>query len=193
MKIKRIVVLRLLRRFIAVLCFSFGVIVWYWQTPPDPVPTSFLVQLPSPPETIIQSRNLSEYDYGGIIPSCFNNFEISVKECEATEKRARDFILKHWQNKKRAYIIVQYGGTDVSGEKHVFIEPNNSGQWEIVRREDAGASNFVMRGFGSNIIVETARFIKTKRATNKNDDYPHKLGTSYLIFFDKDGKEIISF
>ncbi len=118
---------------------------------------------------------------------------IPIKECEAIEKRARDFILQHWQNKKRAYIIVQYGGTDVSGERHVFIEPNNSGHWEVIWRQDLGASNFVQRGFGTNISVEIARFIKTKRATNKENDYPHKLGTSYLVFLDKDGKEVTSF
>ena len=190
MKIKRIVIRHFLRRFIAILCLSIGVIVWYWQTPTDSVPTHFLVYLQSEPKTIIQNRNLSEYDYGGIIPHCLNNFEIPIKECEASENRARDFILKHWQNKKRAYIIIEYGGTDVYGEKHVFIEPNNKGQWEIVRREDVGISNFVMRGFQSNIIVETACFIKTKRATE--DDYPHKSGTSYLVFLDKNGKEIAS-
>ncbi len=192
MKIKRIVIKHFLRRFIAVLCFSIGFITWQYQTPTDSVSTRFLIHLQTEPKTIIQNRNLSEYEYGGIIPSCFNNFEISVKECEASENRARDFILRHWQNKKRAYIIIEYGGTDVFGERHVFIEPNNNGQWEIVWREDVGISNFVMRGFQSNIIVETARFIKIKRATNEEDDYPHKLGTSYLIFLDKDGKEIAS-
>lgn len=184
MKIKRIVVVSLLSRFIAALCFSIGVIVWYWQTPPDSVPASFLVQLPSAPETIIQNRNLSEYDYGGTFRLCFT----PVKECEALENRARDFILKQWQHKKRAYIIVEYRGADVEGEKHLFIEPNKNGQWEIVLREDVGASNFRMKGFGTNISVKTACFIKIQRATK--DDYPYELCTSFLIFLDKEGEEI---
>lgn len=190
MKIKRVIIRHLLRRFILVLCFSVGVIVWYWQTPSDSTPTPFLVHLQPEPKTIIQNRNLSEYNYGGIIPSCFNNFSIPIKECEASEKRARDFILKHWQNKKRACIIVEYQGSDVAGEQHVFIEPNNNGQWEIVWREDVDTSYISMRGFQSNITFETACFIKTKRATE--DDYPHKSGTSFLVFLDKDGKEIAS-
>lgn len=186
MKIKRIVIGHFLRRFIAVLCFSIGSILWYWQTPSDSVPTSFLVHLQPEPKTIIQNRNLSEYDYGGIISSCFNNFEVSIKECQASEKQARDFILEHWQNKKRAYIIFDYPGSH-GIEQHVFIEPNSNGLWEIVWRSDVGTS---YRGFGSNIRIKTARFIKTKRATE--DDYPHELGTLYLVFLDKDGKEIAS-
>ena len=174
------------------LCFSIGFIAWQYQTPTESVSTRFLIHLQPEPETIIQNRNLSEYDYGGVIPSCFNNFEISVKECEGSKKRARDFILKHWQNKKRAYIIVEYSGSDVFGQQHVFIEPNENNQWEIIWRRDDDTSIISMRGFQSNISVETARFIKTKRATKENEHYPHKLGTSYLVFLDKDGKHINS-
>ena len=93
--------------------------LWYWQIPTDSVLPRFLVNLQLEPKMVIENRNLSEYSYGGILHPCFT----PVKECEASENRAGDFILKHWQNKKRAYIIVEYQGADVEEEKHLFIEP----------------------------------------------------------------------
>ncbi|MEP7038309.1 MAG: hypothetical protein ABI891_08200 [Acidobacteriota bacterium] len=172
-------------RLISILIFAICLlIVWNWNSTDKTIPTRYLVSLQPEPETIFQDRNMSIYDSGGQVDICFNNFVHPLKECKNLQKGAREFIYKHWQEKRRAYIILEFDG-EGGGEYNVFIEPNKNGNWHIVWRSKY--SNFE-RGFSSNILDEQMTSVKYKTATDTEDDYPFEVGTKYLIFFDKTGK-----
>lgn len=171
-------------RIIAILIFTIcSLIVWNWNSKSKTIPTRYLVSLQPEPETIFQNRDISAYDFGGQIVDCFNNFDIPAKGCQLLEKQAREFIYKHWQDKKRAYIILE-NNCDVCRESYVFIEPDKNGNWHIVWR--AEFSDFE-RGFSFNISNEEMTSVVYKIATAENDWY--EIGTKLLSFLDKNGKE----
>lgn len=172
-------------RFIAILIFAVcTLIVWNLSSHNKSSPARFLIQLQPEPETTSQDRDLSGYDFGGSIVSCFNNFEIPAKDCQLLKKQAREFIYQHWQDKKRAYVILEFN-CDACHEYYVFIEPNKNGNWRIVWRSKF--SDFE-RGFSSNISNEEMTSVIYK--ITKDDSQGFVTGTRYLSFVDKDGKEI---
>ncbi len=182
---RKIVFRNIEHRLTALLLFAVcSLIVLSWNSSDKSIPTQYLVHLQPKTETIFQDRDLSTYDFGGQIPDCFNNFDIPSKDCQQIEKQVREFIYKHWEDKKRAYLILECNAH--CGEYYVFIEPNKNGDWRIIRRSEF--SNFE-RGFSTNISNEIITSIKYKTATDSEDDYPFEIGTKYLIFFDKEGKK----
>ena len=171
-------------RFIAILIFAVcTLIVWNLSPQNESISTSFLVQLQPKPETVFQDRDLSKYAFGGSVVSCFNNFEIPAKDCQFLRKQAREFIYKHWQEKKRAYIILECNGH--CKEYYVFIEPDKNGDWHIIWR--AEFSDFE-RAFSSNISNEEMTSVIYKIANDDSQGFV--IGTRYLSFLNKDGKEI---
>ena len=175
-------------RIAAALFFLVGLfIVSDWQNYNQPAPARFLVKLPPKPETILQNRDLSIYDFGGRIDFTINQLEISAKSRESSQKNARDFIFKHWEEKKRAYIILEFGGVDNFSEFHVFIEPAENGEWKIVWRKKFSD---LERGFSSGISSETASWVEYKTAGK--EDFPYQTGTAYLIFLDGEGNKVAS-
>lgn len=185
---KKIVFKNINLRITAILVFLTSLfIVWNWQVYNEPTTARFLVKLQPKSETILQDRDLSVYDFGGRIDNSINNFEISAKSRELAKKNARDFIFKHWQEKKRAYIILEFGGVDNFSEFHVFIEPNSKGEWKILWRKEL--SDFE-RGFLPNISNEEMSSVEYKIAAKEDSRF--KLGTSYLIFLDNNGEEVAS-
>ncbi|MEP6923957.1 MAG: hypothetical protein ABI954_05810 [Pyrinomonadaceae bacterium] len=184
---KRFVAIRTMPRLIAGICLTIGVFAsWSWQLATEKTATCFLVHLQPEPQTIIQNRVLSDYNFGGRSADCFNNFSIKTRKCEAIRAEARSFILKHWQDKKRAYLVVEFNSVDSFSEYHIFIEPDESGEWHIVWRQIAPST----RSFAGNIEVMTTSFIKSKQTTTNTHRY--RLGTSYLVFLDKNANEIAS-
>lgn len=171
-------------RLMAILIFAIcSFIVLNRNSNSESIPTRYLVSLQPEPKTIFQNRDLSAYDFGGEIASCFNNFEISAKDCRLSEKEAREFIYKHWQDKKRAYIILECNNHYCS-EYYVFIEPDRNGNWGVVWRSKTSDSE---RGFSSNTSSEEVTSVVYKIAVE--DDWL-EIGTKILSFLDKDGKEI---
>lgn len=168
-------------RFVAILIFAVcSLIVGNWNSYNKSVPSGFIVFLRPKLETIFQDRDMSIYDFGGRVTSCFNGRGFQTKDCElSTKKQAREFIYKHWQDKKRAYIILLFDG-EGGGEFYVFIEPDKNNDWHIVWRAE-------FEDFSSNFQNEEMKSLKYKIATK--NDYPFKVGTRYLSFLDKDGKE----
>jgi hypothetical protein len=47
---------------------------------------------------------------------------------------ARDFIWKHWQEKKPGYFRISLNGVDATSTSHIFIEPDAKGDWQITWR-----------------------------------------------------------
>src|SRR5688572_28278943 len=100
MKIKTFVAQHIIIRLVGVLCFFIGVsFAWSWQTQPESAPTHFLVHLQPEAEKVYQNRNLSDYEFGGRTSKCN---EMPQKEAYKCYSAARDFILKHWKDRKRA-------------------------------------------------------------------------------------------
>lgn len=185
-KTKKIVFKNLQYRILAVLIFAVCVSgIRFWENYNERITGRFLVYLQPESETIFQNRNLSNYDFGGRIMSCFNNFEIPPQICESSQTQARKFILDHWKVKKRAYIILEFNAVDNFSEHWVFIEPDNYGKWQIVWNTEF--SRFE-RGFAKNISSSFATDIKLGFADIHH--FPFKRNYSVLLFLDDKGNEI---
>jgi len=52
-----------------------------------------------------------------------------------TLAQARTFVWKHWQERKRGYLILTITGVDHTSTAHVFVESDDSGRWRIYRRQ----------------------------------------------------------
>jgi hypothetical protein len=74
-----------------------------------------------------QDRDLRAYDNGGEFHTLFNSDEIT------DVKKLRDFVWKHWTEKRRGYVQVVYRGTDAGSIAYLFIEPNDD-RWRIAWR-----------------------------------------------------------
>lgn len=92
------------RRFVAIVIFAICTLIfWNWNSADKSTQSRYLIHLQQKPETIFQDRDMSMYDLGGTIEDCFNTGLISDKElknCKTSEKQAREFIYRHWQDKK---------------------------------------------------------------------------------------------
>lgn len=184
-KSKRIVFRNLHYRIFAVLILAVCVLgIKYRENNNEQITGRFLVYLQPEPETIIQNRNLSNYDFGGRIASCFNNFKIPSQICESSKTQARKFILDHWRAKNRAYIILEFN-CDACSEYYVFIEPDNSDKWQIVWNKELFDFE---RDFAKNISSSSATEVKQKMADINS--YPFKPNYPILVFSDYEGNEI---
>lgn len=138
---------------------------------------------------IIQDRNLSLYDFGGHHSDCGFMLRKELRKCEADKIKARNFIWEHWQNKKRAYIIVTFSSVDARSDAHIFIEPDTNGQLHIVWIWERFDSEY--DADQDNLDFVEVSSMKYKRATE--DDYEQKTGTYYLSFLDENGEEFVGF
>lgn len=182
---RKIVLKNIKYRFVAILVFAICSLIFWNSNENEKSTTSrYLVSLQPKPETIFQDRDLSAYDFGGKIVDCFSNFSISAKDCQLSKKQSREFIYEHWQDKKRAYIILECNNHHCP-EYYVFIEPDKNGNWHIVWRSEF---SYFERGFSSNISNKEMTLVIYKIA--KDDEQGFVIGTGYLSFLNKDGKEI---
>jgi hypothetical protein len=85
---------------------------------------------------ITQNRDLTQYEQGGLFwgRTRFGGTFGNEKDKLEGEKKVRDFIWQHWIEKKRGYIKFNFANTDTSSTTHYFIEPNEKGDWIIVRK-----------------------------------------------------------
>ena len=153
--------------------------------------TPIYIKLPaklSEPETIIQDRNLSDYESGGKFFNCFAWMKpVDLRECPANADKGRNFVLNHWQAKKRSYIIYQASGKDNGNDIYYFIEPDENGNWHIIKRWERGFQIIDGQYFR---YVESMDIRDIKRKPIPKDDDHLMPGKHYLQFFDKGGKEI---
>ncbi|MBX7175094.1 MAG: hypothetical protein K1X72_29220 [Pyrinomonadaceae bacterium] len=132
---------------------------------------------------ISKDRDLSQFDNAGeFTERCFS--QDNSKECEKKKIEARQFLLNHWKEKKRATIKYYWSGADVEGEGYFFIEPDDNGRWRIIIIREYFGVGFI----DNNLSLFEATSMKYKRATK--DDYPFETGTYYLSFIDKNGEEV---
>ncbi len=74
-------------------------------------------------DDIFQGRDISLYEKTDT--SKCNNYK-------CIERKMRNFIWEHWNNKKRGYIKHKLQGIDVSYTEHIFIEPDSQENWRVV-------------------------------------------------------------
>lgn len=197
---ERLVARHIIFRIVAFLCFAIGVfIVWIQPTQVEQTQSRFLVQLSSDrekelqrmklPESalkqILQNRDLSKYDFGGVIFDC-NSVLDEMQNCETLRNNARSFVSEHWENKKRAYLVVAFSAMDSASNAHIFIEPDKNGKWRVVwKLEDARRDPFRI------IRVSVAQSVKSE--VYFSPDTGNMYGQLNLSFLDKNGREIETF
>ena len=138
-------------------------------------------------EDLIQNRDLSLYEIRDEFSNCFNHGfgDSEFRNCQKQQFQARNFILKHWKEKKRGYIIYEWSGCDSGGRTHIFVEPDSSGEWSVILRSTGD--------YRYQNLEETKGYsVKYKRATS-DDDYPFKIGTYFLSVLDENGEEVDKF
>ena len=133
-------------------------------------------------------RNLSNYDFGGRL-GCTTPFVRDSPRCESSLRKARNFILGHWRDKTRAYIIVKLASVDAASNAHIFIEPDANGAWHVVWRWEgiyaASVPTFVAGEISDDADI---RSVQSRRVLK--DDIDLRPGTRYLLFLDNDGNEV---
>src|SRR5262245_52741381 len=186
MRVRRIVARNLGVRLAAVLCVAMGILsVQIWQSSSEPVVGVLQVRLQPEPETVIGNRDLDNYEFGGQGAECSSAFW-SESDCDKLKNKEREFILKHWKKRKRAYIVLKRSGMHYSKTIHVFIEPDKNGEWCVVSREKYLSH---LSGFTNTIDENRGYFIKIRSA--KEEGYCcESRGTNLLFFLDKDGNEV---
>jgi hypothetical protein len=48
--------------------------------------------------------------------------------------QARTFLWRHWQDRKRAYLLLTLISVDATSTSHVFVEPDEVGRWRVYWR-----------------------------------------------------------
>lgn len=81
---------------------------------------------------IIQKRQRLNYVFGGHF-WCRTRPDGNEDHLNG-ERKVRDFIWENFTGKKIGYIKLSCAGIDTSNTTHYFIEPNEKGDWNIVRK-----------------------------------------------------------
>ena len=176
---------------IAFLLGVTGFWFWQWQNQPQLKPNAFIVTFPSEPpksESILQDRNLADYERLNIsncVGGGLTNEE--YQSCLNLLNTGRKLILKHWKEKKRAYILYTCNGYHGASEYHIFIEPNDSGDWHIVSRWE---TYYTVVGWENLFKVSSTEAFSVKHFRKTKYDDINTIGKFYLKFFDKNGEEI---
>jgi len=76
---------------------------------------------------VIGNRDLQLYDNGGRYLGGGYNQKEELPANTGSLRSAREFIWKHWQQKKRAYVVVSTRSRDSGSDAHVFVEPGDNG------------------------------------------------------------------
>jgi len=197
--LKKFTASKIFLRFIGLLTFISGFFaVWFWQYQNKIAEVEnkteeivFIVPVTSenlkqPEESEIQDRNLSEYAFGGRFTNLSEKTKFEMLHSAEAFDFARNFILKNWKEKKRAYIIYEFNGVDMGSDIYYFIEPDENRVWRVVERWKTSRLGII------SVIHETNERIfyrLSKNRISKNTDESY-LGSFYLRFFDKNGNEI---
>ena len=202
---KRIVVKNFRRRVAGLVCVLLGVTaVLFYQAGDRDVRTRILVDLYREPEGIELDRKMSQYDEGGVVEHCFREedypeqlenagievvgrrvFSRWTRECIVENERARQFIWEHWQSKRNGYIQLNFYCPDCETVDHVFIEPDEHGDWRITIRRFLG---YQPDGIHIRASESQAYNLKSRLATA--EDKPFRPASEILIFVDQFGNEI---
>ena len=85
---------------------------------------------------IAQGRRLELYRRLGPIDGG-RNFSISEQERRnniVVLDGVRRFIWTNWKDRDRAYVILNLHSVDATSTSHIFVEPSESGSWQVIWR-----------------------------------------------------------
>lgn len=128
-------------------------------------------------------RELATYSRGEHVEECSWQIGPELRHCVDARENAREFILKNWRSKKRAYVAVDFPCIDCAPVRHLFIEPDTTGRWRIatVLEDRRFAPRYPPNAFG----------VKYRRANRREVD--RERVRRVLSFLDESGKELASF
>lgn len=126
---RRVVFRRIRYRLLALAIVLLGATLVRYYTNPTVDRYVFYVDIPPPLETEVGNRDLTQYDFGGHVENCEQKEE--NKSCFANREEARKFIEDHFKSRRRGYVIIDGASHDLPPTAHFFIEPNETGDWEI--------------------------------------------------------------
>jgi hypothetical protein len=137
---------------------------------------------------IAQHRDLAIFEDGGhldcrsemVLASGMSAPEFRPESCDLP--KLRDFVWQNWQTKKRGYIRITFASVDAVSTSHLFIEPDNRGQWHIAWRI-ARHNNLITD-------IPDIRSLRQRPATDSDVYCRCKPGAIVLSFIDWQGEEI---
>ena len=125
--------------------------------------------------SLLQGRDLTHYTQ-------FNYFDcrFSLRQNDkCDEEKVREFIEDCWTEKHLCYITITYSGIDISNTKHIFIEPNQKDEWQIIRRLERNAVRI------KSVIEDLPTAFSIEKV-----EYKRQNGEWRLVFKNKLGKVI---
>lgn len=126
---------------------------------------------------VTQKRDMTQYADGGYF-DCRGWVSKDAFRGICDEKKIRDFLWQHWTEKKRAYVRVTYDSVDAKSTSHIFVEPNENGEWSVAWR----IVRFHAIPQLNNQITDVAKIVSVERVENKP-----KKGDWVLVFKNKIG------
>ena len=82
-------------------------------------------------EQLLNGRNMSLYDTTEFSTECSFQAGKVLRSCLRKRDAAREFVYDHWKQQRRGYLQVGLTCYDCAPVYHIFIEPDQSGQWII--------------------------------------------------------------
>lgn len=80
---------------------------------------------------IAQKLDMHQYTQGGHIDCCqYGSADSLSLKCDM--KNVRNFIWQQWTEKRRGYITISGDSVDYQGTQHIFIEPDDKDNWQII-------------------------------------------------------------
>ena len=128
---------------------------------------------------IAQGRDLTKYDDGGH-HDCRNHSLSDTAPRSCDYANARDFILAHWERKRRGYIRLTVDSVDTMSTSHIFIEPAADG-WRICWRVAQARAN------GPSVVRDLPDIVSVERT--RHGEYDDLAGSHALSFKGRDGVE----
>lgn len=83
-------------------------------------------------QLVFEDRDMSLYDNFGRQGCSFEELNANRRKCDQSLEKTRRFVWEHWKNRKRGYVAVAGGSDGKTWTTHLFIEPNEEGNWRIV-------------------------------------------------------------
>lgn len=113
-------------------------------------------------EDVAQKRDMTLYNNGGYF-DCRDWVSKDEPRGVCDEKKVRDFIWQHWTEKKRGYVRLTYDSVDAKSTSHIFIEPDEKGEWSVTWR----IVRFHAMPQLNNQITDVAKIVTVERVENK--------------------------
>lgn len=145
------------------------------SSPPDLPSTSTTRQVTETlADDIDEGRKLSEYEYGEK-QTCLSYLNGKRHDQFSGEEKVRDFILDHWNEKRRGYISYSCSGIDTTNTSYFFVEPKVGDSWNVVEK------SLYTNVSTKDRKVTSAVFVDVKRVDSVGDQaafYVELIGTN---------------